>query len=56
MYYTQLPFEIKKTQQNKLHILIVGELGSSVSVVSGYGLDDRAIEFRSTADAKGFLK
>jgi hypothetical protein len=29
-----------------------GEPGSSVSIVSGYGLDDRAIEVRSTAGAK----
>jgi hypothetical protein len=28
------------------------ELGSSVSIVSGYGLDDRAKEVRSPADAK----
>jgi hypothetical protein len=28
--------------------------GSSVSVVSAYGLDDRAIEFRSPAGAKDF--
>jgi hypothetical protein len=27
---------------------------SSVSIVSGYGLDDRAIEVRSPADAKDF--
>jgi hypothetical protein len=26
----------------------------SVSIVSGYGLDDRAIEVRSSAGAKGF--
>jgi hypothetical protein len=31
------------------------EPGSSVSVVSGYGLDDRAIEVRSLAEAKGFF-
>jgi hypothetical protein len=30
------------------------EPGSSVSIVSGYGLDERAIEFRSPAEAKGF--
>jgi hypothetical protein len=30
------------------------ELGSSVSKVSGYGLDDRAIEVRSPAEEKGF--
>jgi hypothetical protein len=32
-----------------------GETGSSVSIVSGYGLDDRAIEVRSPAEAKGFF-
>jgi hypothetical protein len=31
------------------------EPGSSVSIVSGYGLDDRAIDVRSPATAKGFL-
>jgi hypothetical protein len=36
-------------------ILEVYELGSSVSIVSGYGLDDRAIEVRSLAEAKGFF-
>jgi hypothetical protein len=29
--------------------------GSSVSIVSGYGLDDRAIDVRSPAETKGFL-
>jgi hypothetical protein len=29
--------------------------GSSVSIVSGYGLDDRAIEVRSLAEAKDFF-
>jgi hypothetical protein len=29
--------------------------GSSVSIVSGYGLDNRAIEVRSPAEAKGFF-
>jgi hypothetical protein len=28
---------------------------SVVSIVSGYGLDDRAIEVRSLAEAKGFF-
>jgi hypothetical protein len=32
-----------------------GEPGSSVSIVSGYGLGDRAIEFPSPAEAKGFF-
>jgi hypothetical protein len=31
-----------------------GELGSSVSIVSGYGLDDQAIEVQTPAEAKGF--
>jgi hypothetical protein len=30
------------------------EPGSSVSIVSGYGLEDRAIEVRSPAEVKGF--
>jgi hypothetical protein len=29
--------------------------GSAVSIVSGHGLDDRAIEVRSTAEAKEFF-
>jgi hypothetical protein len=33
----------------------VVNLGSSVNIVSGYGLDDRAIEVRSPAEAKGFF-
>jgi hypothetical protein len=32
-----------------------GEPCSSVSIVSGYGLDDRAIEVRFPAEAKGFF-
>jgi hypothetical protein len=32
-----------------------GELGSSVSIVFGYGLDDRAIGIRYSAEAKGVL-
>jgi hypothetical protein len=31
-----------------------GSRGSSVSIVSAYGLDDRAIEVRSPAGAKDF--
>jgi hypothetical protein len=38
----------------KTLLLTGGEPGSSVSVVSGYGLDERAIEVRSPAEAKGF--
>jgi hypothetical protein len=30
------------------------EPGSSVSIVSAYGLDDRAVEVRSSAEAKDF--
>jgi hypothetical protein len=30
----------------------MGELGISVSIVSGYGLDDQVIEVRSLADDK----
>jgi hypothetical protein len=33
---------------------LVRSRGSSVSIVSGYGLDDRAIEVRSPAGAKDF--
>jgi hypothetical protein len=36
--------------ESPLHL----EPGSSVSIVSGYGLDDRAIEVRSPAGAKNF--
>jgi hypothetical protein len=36
-------------------VLLGGEPGSSVSIVSGYGLDDRAIKVRSPAEAKGFF-
>jgi hypothetical protein len=32
-----------------------GSRGSSVSIVSGYGTDDRAIEVRSLAEARGFF-
>jgi hypothetical protein len=35
--------------------IIVGGSGSSVSIVSGYGLDDRATEVRLPAEAKGFF-
>jgi hypothetical protein len=42
-----------------MHPLFIGvnsidEAGSSVSIVSGYELDDRAIEVRSPAGAKDF--
>jgi hypothetical protein len=31
-----------------------GEPGSSVSIMSGYGLDDQAIEVQSSAEVRGF--
>jgi hypothetical protein len=34
--------------------IILMSRGSSVSIVSGYGLDDRAIGVRSSAEAKDF--
>jgi hypothetical protein len=34
---------------------VLGEPGGSVSIVSGYGLDDRAIKVRSSAEAKDEL-
>jgi hypothetical protein len=33
----------------------LSELGSSVSIVSGYGLENRAIEVRSPAEEKVFF-
>jgi hypothetical protein len=39
---------------NFLSSCMIREPGSSVSVVSDYGLDDRAIEIRSPAEAKDF--
>jgi hypothetical protein len=34
---------------------LCGEPGNSVTIVSGYGLDDRTIEVRPPAEAKAFL-
>jgi hypothetical protein len=45
----------KITIPNLFRCLSEREPGSSVSIVSGYGLDDRAIEVRSPAEAKGFF-
>jgi hypothetical protein len=39
----------------KVLYIFVGEPGTSVSIVSGYGLDDREIKVRSSAEAKGFF-
>jgi hypothetical protein len=36
-------------------VSVLSEPGSSVSIVSGYGLDDRAIEVRFPAEAKAFF-
>jgi hypothetical protein len=36
-------------------VSVSSEPDSSVSLVSGYGLDDRATEVRSPAEAKGFV-
>jgi hypothetical protein len=40
---------------NITNIFLKFEPGSSVSTVSGYGLDDRAIEVRFPAEARGFF-
>jgi hypothetical protein len=38
-----------------MKLMLSGEPGSSVIIVSVYGLDDRAIEVRSSAEKKGFF-
>jgi hypothetical protein len=45
------------TSTNRLGLVSTGELlsGSSGSIVSDYGLDDRVIEVQSPAEAKGFF-
>jgi hypothetical protein len=40
---------------NVSYVRFPGEPASSVSTVSGYELDDRAIEVRSPAEAKGYF-
>jgi hypothetical protein len=47
--------ELKNSYEFCLHILKDGEPDSSVSIVSGCGLDDRTIEVRCPAEVKGFL-
>jgi hypothetical protein len=47
--------DTKREIKNTFIIRRQREPGSSVSIVSGYGLDDRAIEVRSPAEAKGFF-
>jgi hypothetical protein len=56
-YYVKFPvmWEYLVRPNNLTCSLHVCEPGSSVSIVSGYGLDDRAIEVRSPAEAKGFF-
>jgi hypothetical protein len=51
------PFFLKFVSLDSFLLLstIVRSRGSSVSIVSGYGLDDRAIEVRSPAEAKRFF-
>jgi hypothetical protein len=44
-----------RTYKNRVACNTNYEPGSSVSIVSGYGLDDRAIEVRSPAEAKRFF-
>jgi hypothetical protein len=46
----RLPFNPLKPRGN-----CMCETGSSVSIVCGYGLDDRAIKVRYPAEAKGFF-
>jgi hypothetical protein len=43
-----------ETEYVKVYFNSFGEPGSSVSIVSVYGLDDRKIEVRSPAGAKDF--
>jgi hypothetical protein len=47
-------YEAQTLKQSATHYKL-REPGSSGSIVSGYGLDDRAIEVRSPAEAKGFF-
>jgi hypothetical protein len=58
---SELLMSNKPRQHTTFHVLVsalllvhswFGEPGSSVSIVSNYGLDYRAIEFRSPAEAK----
>jgi hypothetical protein len=56
---TSFTYETTQRILNKFFIYVIYQRtfrsrGSSVSIVSGYGLDDRAIEVRSPAGAKDF--
>jgi hypothetical protein len=52
--YYKLVYRLNSYSSAPLHTSVThaGEPGSSVSIVSGYGLDDRAIEVSSPAEAK----
>jgi hypothetical protein len=53
-----LDSEGKKTKCNVEYFklgMVNGDPGSPVSIVFGYGLDYRAIDIRSPAEAKGFF-
>jgi hypothetical protein len=41
--------------ENIKRYVLCSEPGSSVSIVPGYGLDDRAVEVRSPTEAKEFF-
>jgi hypothetical protein len=51
------PAGLQDRKQKNYTPVVIGTVnrGSSVSIVSGYGLDDRAIEVRSPAETKGFF-
>jgi hypothetical protein len=38
-----------------INAILLGEPGSSIRIVSGYGLDGLAIKVRSPSEAKGFV-
>jgi hypothetical protein len=46
---------LRNTVKTVISITSKRSQGSSVSIVSGYGLDDRTIEVRSPAEARGFF-
>jgi hypothetical protein len=53
-FWTLIIVQIIKLQRFETWLQEEEEPGSSGSIVSGYGLDDRAIEVRLPAEAKGF--
>jgi hypothetical protein len=52
---THLLHDVRGLNDNRRTEHVHYEPGSSVSLVSDYGLDDRAIGVRSPAEAKGFV-